>query len=112
MKYICRCTLKGLADLQLDDDKKGLMKNTQFYQLLNVKEKATSLFLVHKFFECYKVTNKHFEVMQKIVSIDVSDIERIIGLNAIENQGTSMRRVYSEIFRNGIFNYVINIPIL
>lgn len=96
MKYICRCTLKGLADLQLNDVKKGLMKNSQFYQLLNVKEKATSLFLVHKFFECYKVTNKHFEVMQKVVSIDVSDFERITKLNARGNLYEKIFPRYSE----------------
>ncbi|KAL2899393.1 Stress response protein nst1 [Bienertia sinuspersici] len=62
------------------------MKNSQFYQFLNVKDKATSSFLVHKFLQCYKVDEKHFEVNQKVVTIDVSDIVRMTGLKASGDQ--------------------------
>ncbi|KAL2903222.1 Stress response protein nst1 [Bienertia sinuspersici] len=75
-KANCRCTLKGLVDLKLDDTKKNLMKNSQFYQFLNVKDKATASFLVHNFLQCYKAAEKHF-VNQKVVTIDVSDIARM-----------------------------------
>ncbi|KAL2899389.1 hypothetical protein RDABS01_024471 [Bienertia sinuspersici] len=85
-KANCRCTLKGLVDLKLDDTKKNLMKNSQFYQFLNVKDKATSSFLVHKFLQCYKVAEKHFEVNQNVVTIDVSDIVRMTGLKASGDQ--------------------------
>ncbi|KAL2899391.1 hypothetical protein RDABS01_024473 [Bienertia sinuspersici] len=85
-KANCLCTLKGLVDLKLDDSKKNLMKNSQFYQFLNVKDKATSSFLVHRFLQCYKVAEKHFEVKQKVVTIDVSDIVRMTGLKASGDQ--------------------------
>uniref|UniRef100_A0A803MYE7 Trichome birefringence-like N-terminal domain-containing protein n=1 Tax=Chenopodium quinoa TaxID=63459 RepID=A0A803MYE7_CHEQI len=34
------------------------------------------------FYQCYKVVDKHFEVKEIVISIDVSDITRMTGLNA------------------------------
>lgn len=83
MKFDSRCTLKVITDLNLQENKKELMRESQFSKLLDVENKCTSHYLVHRFLETYNVEKKCFQVQDRDISLQSEDISRITGLNAI-----------------------------
>lgn len=58
------------------------MRESQFSKLLDVENKSTSHYLVHRFLETYNVEKKCFQVQDRDISLQSEDISRITGLNA------------------------------
>lgn len=81
VKFDCRCNLSVITELNLEPHKKELMVQSQFYKLLDAKQKSTSNSLVHRFLETYDINNSCLKVKNEVISFSVNDISRITGLS-------------------------------